>query len=73
MKRRLRLLTLSVATAVIALLAATMQPAMASGAGCQYVFCANGCYTGLCEDGCHATCYNCPWGTNFATGCLFDE
>lgn len=73
MKRRLRLLALSIATAVIALVAASMQPAMASGANCQYVFCAGGCYLGGCEGPCIQTCYSCPWGAGSATGCIYPE
>lgn len=73
MKRRLRLLALSIAGAVIALLSSTMQPAIAAGASCQYVFCAGGCYAGGCTGECSPVCYGCPWGTGSATGCDYPE
>lgn len=69
MKKRLAAALGALATAVLAF--AFAPPAYA--AGCEFIFCANGCYVSACSDGCEPDCYDDPYCTVVATGCSYDE
>ena len=74
MRRAHRRVLTALGALAIALAAFGAPPPAVASAGCQYVFCANGCYSGGCHEPCEEVCYGCPYpGWSNATGCDYPE